>query len=34
MLWVHATLVQSSLGAFERFVRPLEDDERSGTCRR
>jgi uncharacterized protein (DUF2236 family) len=28
MLWVHATLVQSSLGAFERFVRPLEDDER------
>jgi len=28
MLWVHATLVQSSLGAFERFVRPLEEEER------
>lgn len=28
MLWVHATLVQSSLAAFERFVRPLSADER------
>jgi uncharacterized protein (DUF2236 family) len=28
MLWVHATLVQSSLGAFERFVRPLAENER------
>lgn len=28
MLWVHATLVQSSLGAFERFVRPLDAQER------
>lgn len=28
MLWVHATLVQSSLGAFEQFVRPLRDEER------
>ena len=28
MLWVHSTLVESSLGAFERFVRPLDDEER------
>jgi uncharacterized protein (DUF2236 family) len=28
MLWVHATLVESSLAAFERFVRPLSADER------
>jgi uncharacterized protein (DUF2236 family) len=28
MLWVHATLVQSSLRAFERFVRPLNEQER------
>ena len=28
MLWVHATLVESSLAAFERFVRPLTADER------
>jgi uncharacterized protein (DUF2236 family) len=28
MLWVHATLLHSSLGAFERFVRPLEEQER------
>ena len=27
MLWVHATLVESSLAAFERFVRPLSADE-------
>ena len=28
MLWVHATLVHSSLAAYERFVCPLSDDER------
>jgi uncharacterized protein (DUF2236 family) len=30
MLWVHATLVQASLAAYERFVHPLsrEDQER------
>jgi uncharacterized protein (DUF2236 family) len=28
MLWVHATLVESSLAAFEQFVRPLSADER------
>lgn len=28
MLWVHATLLHSSLGAFERFVRPLDEQER------
>lgn len=28
MLWVHATLVESSLAAFDRFVRPLSTDER------
>jgi uncharacterized protein (DUF2236 family) len=30
MLWVHATLVQASLAAYERFVEPLsrEDQER------
>ncbi len=30
MLWVHATLVQASLAAYERFVQPLsrEDQER------
>jgi uncharacterized protein (DUF2236 family) len=28
MLWVHATLVYSSLAAYERFVQPLTGDER------
>ncbi len=28
MLWVHATLVYSSLAAYERFVQPLTDEER------
>ena len=28
MLWVHATLVYSSLAAYERFVHPLTADER------
>ena len=28
MLWVHATLVYSSLAAYERFVQPLTADER------
>lgn len=28
MLWVHATLVHSSLAAYERFVGPLTPDER------
>jgi len=28
MLWVHATLVYSSLAAYERFVRPLTEAER------
>lgn len=28
MLWVHTTLVYSSLAAYERFVCPLTDDER------
>jgi uncharacterized protein (DUF2236 family) len=28
MLWVHATLVSSSLAAYERFVQPLTDEER------
>jgi uncharacterized protein (DUF2236 family) len=28
MLWVHATLVHSSLAAYERFVQPLTIDER------
>lgn len=28
MLWVHATLVHSSLAAYERFVRPLTGDEK------
>ena len=28
MCWVHATLVHSSLGAYERFVQPLTPDER------
>jgi len=26
-LWVHATLVESSLAAYQRFVRPLPGDE-------
>jgi uncharacterized protein (DUF2236 family) len=28
MLWVHATLVYSSLAAYERFVQPLTEEER------
>ena len=32
MLWVHATLVASSLGAYERFVCPLTADERDQYC--
>jgi len=28
MLWVHATLVHCSLASYERFVEPLEQDER------
>jgi uncharacterized protein (DUF2236 family) len=28
MLWVHATLVHSSLAAYERFVEPLRPEER------
>jgi uncharacterized protein (DUF2236 family) len=28
MLWVHATLVHSSLAAYERFVQPLSEQER------
>jgi len=28
MLWVHATLVHSSLAAYERFIQPLTADER------
>jgi uncharacterized protein (DUF2236 family) len=28
MLWVHATLVEGSLAAYERFVSPLTGDER------
>lgn len=28
MLWVHATLVHSSLAAFERFVQPLTPEEK------
>jgi uncharacterized protein (DUF2236 family) len=28
MLWVHATLVEGSVQAYERFVTPLSDDER------
>ena len=28
MLWVHATLVEASLAAYERFVAALSDDER------
>jgi uncharacterized protein (DUF2236 family) len=28
MLWVHATLVHSSLAAYERFVQPLTAEER------
>src|SRR5712692_4229115 len=27
MLWVHATLVSSSLAAYQQFVRPLSDSE-------
>jgi uncharacterized protein (DUF2236 family) len=32
MLWVHATLVESSLGAYERFVCRLTGDERDQYC--
>src|SRR5260370_40958496 len=30
LLWVHATLVDSSLATYETFVRPLRDEEREG----
>jgi uncharacterized protein (DUF2236 family) len=30
LLWVHATLVDSALGCYERLVRPLDPDEREG----
>ena len=33
MRWVHATLVASSLGAYERFVCRLSDGERERYCR-
>lgn len=33
MLWVHATLVHSSLAVYERFVRPLTKGEEEGYYR-
>jgi uncharacterized protein (DUF2236 family) len=32
MLWVHATLVHSSLAAYERFVAPLAPTSAGATC--
>jgi uncharacterized protein (DUF2236 family) len=33
MLWVHATLVYASLAAYQRFERPLPDDEQEAYYR-
>jgi uncharacterized protein (DUF2236 family) len=32
LLWVHATLIESNLLAYERFVGPLTDREKDGYC--
>lgn len=32
LLWVHATLIESNLLAYERFVGPLSDAEKDGYC--
>lgn len=33
LLWVHATLIESNLLAYERFVGPLTQAEKDGYCR-
>jgi uncharacterized protein (DUF2236 family) len=33
LLWVHATLIESNLLAYERFVGPLTTEERDAYCR-
>jgi uncharacterized protein (DUF2236 family) len=32
VLWVHATLLESTLAIYEQLVRPLSDDERNEYC--